>query len=989
MAIRILVLALCCWPVCGRGFAESKTFDAARLVLTTRCLECHSGAEPSGGLDVSRWESLLRGGESQAALAPGKPAESLLLQRVEAGEMPPPKGDRSQKLPEQEIQALRDWIAGGAPWTDGKALDLFEITTARRAGRDWWSLQPVRRGPTPVGVMPAESRSPIDAFVAEKLAAEGWHAAPLADPRTTVRRIYADAWGLPPQYEDLDEFAADTSPDGWERLVDRLLASTSFGERSARHWLDVARYAESCGYERDQLKPAIWKYRDWVIGAFNADLPYDAFVRYQLAGDEVAERSESTLIATGFLRLGTWNDEPNDPQEYKYDRLEDLVHASSTAFLGLTLKCARCHDHKFDPIRQEDYYRLGSAFWAGFLEPAGGDVLGGPDPKLLGGEIHGWTDRSKTPADLHLLKKGDPKRPGPVIAPSHFSFVNGPARVFRQPTPEAATSQRRLQFAEWIADPENPLTARVWVNRVWQRHFGHGLVRSPDNFGFTGDRPTHPELLDWLARELVERNWSTKRLQRMMLVSRTYRQASTHPRHAEYAEKDFANRLWWRSERRRLDADALRDALLAVSGELDLARRGGPSFAPTISAEALEGLSMKANAWKASPKSEQKRRSVYMLSKRSLLSPLATTFDFPDTTLPCGQRDVTIVAPQALAMLNNEFIHECSQALAESLLRSTEPAESRIFAAWRAVLGRQPSAEELDIAASHLRRQEERFRNQGAAESGDARRPPIPENGLVLRLRADAGVDKDEAGRVRAWRDARSHASPDQPRPASAVDRRPHADQPVSQFQPIWIADAGHGRPAIRFDGSGTFLHVDRQLLSSQQFTIIAVVRDAGGDAHREIVSNWNGQAGNSTTSVFLGLTGRNRVRLSDDFVAGELDRPNEWFCLAGVARDSEAVLYQNDLQIARRPSPLSQRNLSTRYVIGQQGNINGEFWNGEIAELLVYDQALDERDLRRLTTSLGQQYRLPVQAAPDSRRLAWQSLCHVLLNTNEFIYVD
>ncbi|MBM4003167.1 MAG: DUF1553 domain-containing protein [Planctomycetes bacterium] len=989
MASRILVLVICCLPICGRCFAESKRFDAARMVLISRCLECHSGAEPSGGLNLSRLEDLLRGGESQAALVPGKPDESLLLHRVQAGEMPPPKGDRSQKLPELEIQALRDWIVDGAPWTEGFVLDLFEITTARRAGLDWWSLQPVNRRPPPDRVALADLRSPVDAFVEEKLAAEGWRAAPLTDPRTAMRRLYADTLGLPPPFEDLEEFAAETNPDSWERLIDRSLASWSFGERSARHWLDVARYAESCGYERDQLKPAIWKYRDWVIGAFNADLPYDAFVRHQLAGDEVEERSESTLIATGFLRLGTWNDEPNDPQEYKYDRLEDLVHASSTAFLGLTLKCARCHDHKFDPIRQEDYYRFGSAFWAGFLEPAAGDVLGGPDPKLLGGEIHGWTDRSKTPPDMQLLKKGDPKRPGPSIAPAHFSFVASQSRPFRGAAPQAATTQRRLQFAEWITEPANPLASRVWVNRVWQRHFGHGLVRSPDNFGFTGDRPTHPELLDWLASELVERNWSTKRLQRMLLASRTYRQASTHPLHAEYAERDFANRLWWRSERRRLDADALRDSLLAVSGELDLSRRGGPSFAPTISAEALEGLSMKANAWKASPKAEQMRRSVYMLSKRSLLSPLATTFDFPDTTLPCGQRDVTTVAPQALAMLNNEFIHDCSQALAESVLRGDAPTESRIAAAWRAVLGRPPSVEEFGIAATHLRRQEECLRIQAEAASADTSRPRIPDKGLVLWLRADAGVDKDELDRVRAWCDVRFRDSPEKPDSEPVAGRRPQADQPLSQFRPIWVADAGHRRPAVRFDGSGMFLHVDRPLLTSQQFTIVAVVRDAGGDSHREIVSNWDGQGGNSTTSVFLGLTGRNRVRLSDDFVAGELQHPNKWFCLTGVARTGETVLFQNDLQIARRPNSLSQRNLSTRYVIGQQGNINGEFWHGEIAELLVYDQALEDRELRRLTSYLGQQYQLPVQAAPNPQRLTWQSLCHVLLNTNEFIYVD
>ena len=253
-----------------------------------------------------------------------------------------------------------------------------------------------------------------------------------------------------------------------------------------------------------------------------------------------------------------------------------------------------------------------------------------------------------------------------------------------------------MQVAKWITDPANPLTARVWVNRIWQHRFGNGIVRSPDNFGFTGDPPTHPELLDWLATELTSRDWSTKRLQRLMLLSHGYRQSSLHPDADSYADEDYANRWLWRAERRRLDSDLLRDALLAAAGELDLGKRGGPSFAPTISGEALEGLSMKSNAWKASPPAEQRRRSIYMLAKRHLLSPLATTFDFPDTTLPCGRRDVTTVAPQALALLNNEFVHQQSQALAEQVIRASDEPRARIEAAWQAVLARDRKSTRLN-----------------------------------------------------------------------------------------------------------------------------------------------------------------------------------------------------------------------------------------------------------------------------------------------------
>ncbi len=319
-----------------------------------------------------------------------------------------------------------------------------------------------------------------------------------------MRRVYFDLLGLPPTCEEVEAFANDKSPNAYEKLIDKLLASEHYGERWGRYWLDVARFAETCGYERDQVKPDVWKYRDWVIKAFNSDVPYDRFVLEQLAGDELPNANANTTVATGFIRLGTWNDEPNDPNEYKYDRLEDMVGATSTAFLGMTVKCARCHDHKFDAIRQTDYYRMAGAFWAGFIEPGPREHLGGPDAKALGHTgVFGWTDRGKEVPPIKLLKKGDPNRPGAVVEPGHLSMISALDKPLTVPPASAKTTTRRLQLAQWITDPQNPLTARVWVNRVWQYHFGQGLVRTPDNFGFTGDKPTHPELLDWLASELV------------------------------------------------------------------------------------------------------------------------------------------------------------------------------------------------------------------------------------------------------------------------------------------------------------------------------------------------------------------------------------------------------------------------------------------------------------------------------------------------------
>ena len=678
-------------------------------ILIRRCVECHAGVEAAGKFELTTADGIGKGGESGAAVVAGKPDDSFLWQRVRDGEMPPKKQGKSQVLPANEVETLRAWIAAGAAWPAGRKLELFEATTDKRAGRDWWSLQPIQHPPVPVVKQTERVANPVDAFVWQRLEARGWSLAPAADKRSLVRRLYFDLIGLPPTFDEVEAFARDESPGAYEAIVDRLLASPRYGERWGRFWLDVVRYAETCGYERDQVKPNVWKYRDWVIRALNDDLPFERFVLEQLAGDELPDRTESSMIATGFLRLGTWNDEPNDPDEYKFERLEDMVHATTTAFLGMTVKCARCHDHKFDPIAQADYYRMATAFWAGFIEPGPRELLGGPDAKTIGSDAFAWTDRSAAPPPLHLLKKGDHKHPGPVTEPAHFSFVPGLQRPIAPPPDGAKTTQRRLQFAQWIVDPHNPLAARVWVNRLWQYHFGKGLVRSPDNFGFTGEKPTHPELLDWLAGEFLAGGGKTKRIHKLLVMSHVYRQSSLHPQQDEYAQADFGNQFWWRAERRRLDADALRDALLAVSGRLDLAKTGGPSFAPEISPDALEGLSMKGNAWKASPPEEQGRRSVYMFTKRSLLSPLATVFDFPETTLPCGQRDVTTVAPQALALLNNNFIHQQSEALARHVLAEPGDEASRVLRAWRRVLSREPRESEIAAATAHVAAQKARF----------------------------------------------------------------------------------------------------------------------------------------------------------------------------------------------------------------------------------------------------------------------------------------
>ena len=677
-------------------FAAEPDFegDVAPLIVQ-HCLECHGSVDPSGGLDLSQHKTLIRGGDS--GLAIDSVGKSLLLERLVSGEMPPEKNGTSQALPANEIAVFKAWIETDAKWPDGRVLDPFERTTAKRAGRDWWAWQPLK----PTEFTATSDNNSIDFFIQRKLAEKNFMAAPTADRRTLLRRAYFDLIGLPPSDADVNAFECDVSLNAYERVVDRLLDSKQFGERWARHWLDLVRFAETNGYERDAVKANAWRYRDWVIAAFNNDMPYDQFVTEQLAGDEIPNRSESSVVATGFLRLGTWDDEPNDALEYQYERLEDMVHTTTTAFLAMTVKCARCHDHKFDAIPQTDYYRIAAAYWAGPIAHRQREWNGGPTKDELGFDVLGWTDLSREPAELRMLKKGDVHRPLQVVAPGSLSGAARLSREFEPAPPDTLTSRRRLQLAKWIIDKQNPLTARVMVNRLWQHHFGEGLVRTPDNFGFLGNPPTHPELLDWLAGELMAGDWKLKRIHKLMVMSKTYQQSSLHPEQAKYAVSDASNRYWWRAERRRLDAEQLRDAILQSSGHLDL-RIGGPSFRAAISDEALEGLSMKSGAYTASPPEETRRRSIYMFAKRSLAVPMMTVFDSCDTTAPTGRRDVSTVAPQALTLLNNTWVHEESRAMAQRVVASGPTTEFRVNTAWRIAFARTPSATENQAAIDYV-----------------------------------------------------------------------------------------------------------------------------------------------------------------------------------------------------------------------------------------------------------------------------------------------
>jgi hypothetical protein len=599
-----------------------------------------------------------------------------------------------------------------------------------------WSLGPVQRYPLPEVERGDWCRTPIDRFILAELEVQGLKPAEPLSRARLIRRAYFDLWGLPPSPEEVRAFVEDPSDDAYERLLDRLLASPHYAERWARYWLDLVRFADTNGYERDAEKPFAWKYRDWVIASLDEDKPYDRFLTEQLAGDELPDADEQTRIATGFYRVGTFDDEPNDPLLYKYEQLDDLLHTTCTSMLAITLKCARCHDHKFDPIPQTDYYAFLNFFHGS---------------KPLEGELLGFTDAAPHVAPIKLLEKGDPHREADEVPAAFLSMLPRLKRAVEPPPEGSPTTRRRLQLAAWITSPDNPLTARVWVNRVWQHHFGAGLVRTPNNFGVMSEEPTHPKLLDHLAAEFVEGGWKLKPLHRQIMLSSVYRQDSTHADHETRAQQDPGNHLWWRTNRRRLEAEPIRDSMLAVSGQLN-PKMGGPGFVAALSPEALEGLSRKGDSWKVSPVEEQHRRSVYMYSKRALLTPLMTVFDFSDTTQPCGQRSVTTVAPQALALLNNHFVYERSQAFARRIIREVgDDASKQVDRAWWLALGRAPSNEERELALAHLSRQTQAFAESdsvAASQSVDDAARPAAEGETSSAAAKEANDAATEAGNV-------------------------------------------------------------------------------------------------------------------------------------------------------------------------------------------------------------------------------------------------
>ncbi len=690
-----LSLVLAAGSALADDVPSALSFDLdVRPLLVGRCLDCHSGDRPASGLDLTTREKILEGTEAGPVLEPGDPEESYLLDLVADGTMPPSEADR---LSSEEVAVLKKWIEDGARWSDSvEQLIPGSVTTDRRAGLDWWSLQPIERPPVPEVEHSEDDDNrkrinPIDSFILARLEAEGIEPVARADRRTLIRRLTFDLLGLPPTPEEVETFLNDDTPEAVERLVDRLLASSRYGERWARHWLDVVRFAESHGYEHDNPRPNAWPYRDYVIKSLNDDKPFDQFVKEQLAGDILAPDDPEVIAATGFLVAGTHDEVGSKVKSavmranVRQDELEDLIGVTAQAFLGLTVHCARCHNHKFDPISQEDYYRIQGAF--------AGVWHGGPeiDQRLA------HTPVIQTPEPVPLLHRGDVESPGKVVLPGALSALQALPTTFDLPE-DAPEGQRRLALAHWIVDPKNPLTPRVIVNRIWQHHFGEGLIATPSDFGFNGARPTHPELLDWLASEFIDGGWSIKSLHRLILLSSTYQRSSQFDDSA--ASVDANNQLLWRMSPRRITAEELRDSILAISGQLN-PEMGGPGY-PLFEATKNAGTLYRPVDREGS---EYQRRSIYRMVVRGMQTPLLAAFDCPDASTTTPERSVSTTPLQALGLWNDALILRQAEAFASRLQANEENMNSCVDLAYLLAFSRPPASIEREKAQAFIDRQ--------------------------------------------------------------------------------------------------------------------------------------------------------------------------------------------------------------------------------------------------------------------------------------------
>jgi mono/diheme cytochrome c family protein len=712
--IRLFSLALlvASWGT-GQSLADSPAAPGSapavdfvrdiKPIFVAHCYECHGPGEERGGLSLARHAQALAGGDSAPAFVPGSADASLLVKRVTGGQPPAMPLDR-EPLADAEIELLKLWIDQGAMWPES----ADEADPRHRAAADHWAFRPLVKPPLPAAALAASEATQgeprgsevIDRFVIAGLEAAGLQMQPEADRITLLRRATFDLTGLAPPPETILSFAADARPEAYEELIERLLASPAYGERWARHWLDVVRYSDSGGYDTDILYEQAWRYRQYCVRSFQDDKPFDRFLEEQLAGDELwPEQAEAMADAVAVWTLGQW---PNAfdafPEKLAYVRRNDQVVTLGEAMLGLSVGCANCHHHKYDPLSQRDYFGLEAVF-------AGSESFNRTTGNVA------WVNGEKShfralrhaaePVSVHLLRRGELSQPAGRMVPAAPAFLpqGGPLFAPGEENPTRA----RARLAKWITSPDHPLTARVIANRVWQWHFGRGIVSTPNDFGTQGAAPSHRELLDWLAADLRDRGWKLKDFHRAILHSRTYRQASR--READAIARDPENILLAGFPRRRMEAEAVWDRLLEASGRLDRRPVDEP-FVPPLTDEELQGLydisgNPRENKWKATE--AQNRRAIYMLNRRSFRMPLLEAFDQPPNSVGCPVRQSTTVPGQALALLNGDIPVEQATALKDRLFREEPDSDDRrLDRAWLLVFARPIRADELVSAREFL-----------------------------------------------------------------------------------------------------------------------------------------------------------------------------------------------------------------------------------------------------------------------------------------------
>ncbi len=794
----LLLLGVAWMPVQAQTFSQE-----VAPILSQKCMQCHGQAPLMGSLDLRSRETALKGGQHGPAFVPGDASASSMYRHLTGQEKPQmPLGGR---LNEREIGVIKDWINSGAAWETSLTLGAENPFSERQ--RRHWAFQKLVKPAAPV------AGHPVDAFLLAKMKEKKVRPNPPADKITLLRRASLDLIGLPPSPEEVQAFLADPSPDAFAKVVDRLLASPQYGERWGRHWLDLARYADTEGFKSDETRPHIWRYRDYVIQSFNEDKPYDRFIREQIAGDELYPDDPSARIAVGFNRHFT--DESNAPviDERRQDILNNITDTVGAVFLGLTVGCARCHDHKFDPILQKDYYRL-QAFFANLRAEDQMALLSGEKLEAYQGQYAAWDAQTRdlrremhdlvepigaakrdyyknrfseatqialaTPIEKHTplqsllylkampqitypdrslireLKAEQRKRfaeleaalqqhdslrpPEPPVAqtvrdngreaPKTFLLAGGvwnapreevqpgflsildPTDAKLAPAPEGLSSTgRRTVLANWLADARNPLTARVMANRIWHYHFGRGIAASPSDFGAMGDRPTNPPLLDYLAAAFVENGWSIKKMHRLIMLSRAYRESSSAQEAAAALDPD--NTLYWRYPRHRAEGEVIRDAMLLASGKLNL-KMGGPGVYPELPAGAVP---TRYNEWKVNKDPEElNRRSVYIFVKRNMVYPMLEAFDQASSQETCPRRFQTVIPSQALTLLNDPLVRQWSRALAGRVLNDTGlSTEQQVERAFGLVVSRPPHADERQAVLAFLNQQSTEIGDRAAA----------------------------------------------------------------------------------------------------------------------------------------------------------------------------------------------------------------------------------------------------------------------------------